>query len=38
MHQAQITQKRWEYDLTTNSVKFMQLPTAVHLPDKLFEN
>jgi len=23
-HRMQITQERWKYDLTTNSVKFMQ--------------
>jgi len=23
-HRMKITQERWEYDLTTNSVKFMQ--------------
>ena len=26
-HRMQITQKRWEYDLTANSVKFMQQTT-----------
>jgi len=27
-HRMQITQQRWEYDLTTNSVKFMQQMTS----------
>ena len=26
-HRMQIMQERWEYDLTTNSVKFMQQTT-----------
>jgi len=27
-HRMQITQERWEYDLTTNSVKFVQQTTS----------
>jgi len=26
-HRMQITQERWEYDLTTNSMKFIQQTT-----------
>ena len=42
----QITQKRWEYDLTTNCVKFMQQTTSPlsdadsnvcnHLPQSIY--
>jgi len=27
-HRMQITQERWEYDVMTNSVKFMQQTTS----------